>query len=98
MGEVGDSADDDSGSDPGWEDGARRSCCCGSLYMRTLIAGVVLLVMACVITGGVVGWQMKAKYALLPLPIPYLLPLTLTLVQTVFPCIPLRSCYGVFSS
>ena len=63
MGEVGDSAEDDSSSDPDWEDGTHRSLWCGSLYMRTMIAGVVLLVLACVITGGVVGWQMKAKYA-----------------------------------
>lgn len=30
--------------------------------MRTVITGIVVLIVACVIAGGVVGWQMKSKY------------------------------------
>jgi len=30
--------------------------------MRTVVTGIVVLIIACVVAGGVVGWQMKAKY------------------------------------
>ena len=104
MGEVGESAEDDNGSDPEWEDGMRRSPCFGSLYMRTMVAGVVLLILACVITGGVVGWQMKAKYALpsdlfLAVILTYL-PLTLYFGANNISMLmyPLQSCHGILSS
>lgn len=64
MGEIGDPdvRSDTSGS--AWDGRSRRGksiCCCG-MYMRTVITGIVVLIVACVIAGGVVGWQMKAKY------------------------------------
>ncbi|KAF8427725.1 hypothetical protein EV426DRAFT_365891 [Tirmania nivea] len=65
LGEIGDpdGRSDISGST--WDRRSRRQqkrfCCCG-MYTRTVITGIVVLIIACVIAGGVVGWQMKAKY------------------------------------